>query len=81
LTFLGPWTQTGAESRAGAGQVRTPLRKRNEKKLLVTLIVVLSPMVVYSAESSILKTPKEITQVVKSRGATQVVAELFMEHG
>lgn len=48
-----------------------------KKKLLMTLIVALSPMVVYSAESSTLKTPKEITQAAKSRGATQVVAELF----
>jgi hypothetical protein len=48
-----------------------------KKKLLMTLIVALSPMVVYSAESSKLKTPKEITQAAKSRGATQVVADLF----
>jgi hypothetical protein len=48
-----------------------------KKKLLITLIVVLTPMVVYSAESSTLKIPKEITQAAKSRGATKVVAELF----
>ena len=48
-----------------------------EKKLLMTLIVALSPMVVYSAERSTLKTPKEITKAAKSRGATQVIAELF----
>jgi len=41
-------------------------------KLLMTLILALLPMVVYSAESSTLKTPKEITQAAMSRGATQV---------
>ena len=48
-----------------------------KKKLLMILIVGFTPRIVYSTEILTFKTPKEIIQAAKSRGASQVVAELF----
>lgn len=48
-----------------------------KKKLLMPLILALLPIAVYSAESPTLKTPNEIIQATKSRGASQVVTVLF----
>lgn len=48
-----------------------------KKKIIATLITLLLPTAAYSAETPVIKTPKEVIGAAKAKGPKRVVAELW----
>jgi hypothetical protein len=48
-----------------------------KNKIITILIALLLPTVAYSAETPVIKTPKEIIEAAKAKGPKRVVAELW----